>query len=379
MKNEVIPYNKPYITSSQSKYLNELISNSLVDSDGFFSKDCQKWINNQTGCLSSLLTPSCTAALEMSAIALKLKPGNEIIMPSYTFSSSASAFVLRGATPVFIDVRKDTLNIDESLIEEAITKNTKAILVVHYAGVACEMDKIIHIAKKYNIPVIEDAAQGIMSSYKGRALGAIGNMGAYSFHSTKNIISGEGGALLINDKNFLDTLEVIREKGTDRSKFLRGEIDKYTWQDVGSSFLPSEITSAFLLSQLENAREITNIRMEIYKNYYNLFEDLESKNIIFRPKVTEDSIHNAHIFYIMLNDSINRGDLIAQLKEKGIYCTSHYVPLHSSPAGIKYCRQNSELEVTNRISEKILRLPLWVGLTSSQQEYIYKNIYDLIN
>jgi len=379
MKNEVIPYNKPYITPDQSKYVDELIGKSLVDSDGSFSKDCQQWISNQTGCLSSLLTPSCTAALEMSAIALRLKSGDEIIMPSYTFSSSASAFVLRGAIPVFIDVRKDTLNIDENLIEDAITSNTKAILVVHYAGVACEMDKIMQIAAKYNIPVIEDAAQAVMSSYKGKALGSIGGMGAYSFHSTKNIISGEGGALLINDKNFLDTVEVIREKGTDRSKFLRGEVDKYTWQDVGSSFLPSEITSAFLLSQLEYANEITNIRLKIYENYFHLFEGLESKNIIHRPKITKDSSHNAHIFYIMLNDSVNRGELIAQLKEKGIYCTSHYVPLHSSPAGIKYCRQNSELKVTNRISEKILRLPLWVGLNSSQQQYVYENIYDLVN
>jgi dTDP-4-amino-4,6-dideoxygalactose transaminase len=379
MKSELIPYNKPFIAPNQSKYLNELISHSLVDSDGHFSKDCQKWINNQTGCLSSLLTPSCTAALEMSAIALNLKVDDEIIMPSYTFSSSASAFVLRGAKPVFIDVRKDTLNIDETLIEDAITKNTKAILVVHYAGVACEMDKIIHIAKKYNIPVIEDAAQGVMSSYKGNSLGSIGNMGAYSFHSTKNIISGEGGALLINDKNFLDSIEIIREKGTDRSKFLRGEVDKYTWQDVGSSFLPSEITSAFLLSQLEYAKEITNQRLEIYKKYYNLFEDLESKGVVYRPKVTQDSIHNAHIFYIILNNSVDREKLILQLKKKGIYCTSHYVPLHSSPAGIKYCRQNSELVVTNRISEKILRLPLWVGLTSSQQQYVHESIHDLIN
>jgi len=310
----------------------------------------------------ALLTHSCTAALEMAAILADIQPGDEVIMTSYTFVSTANAFVLRGGVPVFVDIRPDTLNIDETLIEAAITSRTKAIVPVHYAGVACEMDTIMDIAQRHNLLVIEDAAQGIMSTYKGKPLGSIGHLGAYSFHETKNIISGEGGALLVNDERFVERAEMIREKGTNRGQFFRGQVDKYTWVDVGSSYLPGEVIAAFLWAQMEEAEQITRKRLAIWHQYHEAFESLEASGMVRRPVIPEDCIQNAHMYYLLLDSLDKRTAFINHLKVKGINSVFHYVPLHSAPAGLKYGRIHGDLSITNQLSERLVRMPLWVGL-----------------
>lgn len=370
-----IPFNKPYHVVNELIYIQQAYQNSHLSGDGMFTKQCHTVIEELTGTNKALLTHSCTAALEMAAILLDIKPGDEIIMPSYTFVSTANAFVLRGGVPVFVDIRADTLNLDENLIEEAITPRTKAIVPVHYAGVACEMDKIMAIAKQYNLYVVEDAAQGVMAKYKNRALGSIGDLGTYSFHETKNIISGEGGALLVNRNDFVARAEIIREKGTDRSQFFRGAVDKYTWQDVGSSFLPSEIIAAFLFAQLEVAEQLTQQRLALWQHYHNLLETLESRQVLRRPIIPDYCQHNAHMYYILLAPEIDRQMILDCFKEVEIGAVFHYVPLHLSPAGQRFSRAHGSLSITNQQSEVLVRLPLWIGMTASQQE----KIVDLLN
>jgi len=365
-----IPFNKPYLTGNEIKYIQKSHEVGNLSGDGFFTKASSQWLENNTQTIKALLTHSCTAGLEMAALLADIQPGDEVIMPSYTFVSTANAFVLRGGVPVFVDVRPDTQNIDETLIEAAITNKTKAIVPVHYAGVACEMDAIVQIAKKYNLLVIEDAAQGVMSSYKGRALGSIGHMGTFSFHETKNIISGEGGAILINDDEFALRAEIIREKGTNRSQFYRGQVDKYTWQDIGSSYLPGEDVAAFLLAQLEQAEDITKKRMAIWERYHQALEHLALEGLIKRPFIPEGCKHNAHMYYVVLNSLAERTELIGKFKAQNIHPVFHYVPLHSAPAGIKYGRVSGEMKNTNAISDRILRLPLWIGVEEHQSRII---------
>lgn len=359
----MINFNIPPYTGKEQKYIKEAIKdNKKLSGDGPFTKKCNSWIEDKFSTKKALLTTSCTHSLEMSAILINIKPGEEVIMPSYTFVSTASAFVLRGAKIVFVDIRPDTMNIDENLIEKAITKKTKAIVPVHYAGVSCEMDKIMKIAKKYNLFVIEDAAQGVMSTYKNKSLGSIGDIGCFSFHETKNYTMGEGGAILINNKDFIERTEIIREKGTNRSKFFRGQVDKYTWVDMGSSFLPNELTAAFLYAQLEKAEEITNSRLKIWNQYHINLKTLEEKSILKCPHVPNNCTHNAHMYYVLLSDKENFIEFIKAMKEVDICCVSHYVPLHSSPAGTKFGRTNGNLDNTNEICKKLVRLPLWTGI-----------------
>ncbi|MBX3017653.1 MAG: dTDP-4-amino-4,6-dideoxygalactose transaminase [Bdellovibrionaceae bacterium] len=358
-----LSFNWPHMTGKELEYIAKCHANGKLAGDGPFTKSCHRWLTEKTGASSALLTHSCTAALEMSALLLELQPGDEVIMPSYTFVSTANAFVLRGAVPRFIDIREDTLNIDERLIESAISEKTRAIVPVHYAGVACEMDEIINLARTYKIPVVEDAAQGVMSTYKGRALGAIGDFGAYSFHETKNVISGEGGAILVNNREYIQTAEIIREKGTDRSRFFRGEVDKYTWQTVGSSFLPGELIAAFLWAQLEDAEKITELRMQVWEEYHKCLEALESAEYLRRPTIPRHCGHNAHMYYVILDRGIDRQRILAKLKESGVSAVFHYVPLHSSPGGKKYGKTGGSLNITDDLSERILRLPLWVGMS----------------
>ena len=367
---KTIAFNKPYMTGKELFYIAEAHFNSKLAGDGPFTKKCHEWLENKTSSKKALLTHSCTAALEMAAILADIQPGDEVIMPSYTFVSTANAFVLRGGIPVFVDIRPDTLNIDETLIEAAITSQTKAIVPVHYAGVACEMDTIMDIALRHDLLVIEDAAQGIMSTYKGRPLGSIGHLGAYSFHETKNIISGEGGALLINDERFAERAEIIREKGTNRSQFFRGQVDKYTWIDMGSSYLPGEIIAAFLWAQMEEAETITQRRLAIWNAYHEAFEDLEVHDLLRRPLITDYCLHNAHMYYLLLNSLDERSAFIDNLKEKRINSVFHYVPLHSSPYGMKVGRTVGDMSNTNRTSECLVRLPLWPGLEEYQNNVI---------
>lgn len=369
MKNTTnrIPFNWPYMTGKELYYIAEAHFNGILAGDGPFTKRCHEWLESRTGCAKGLLTHSCTAALEMAALLLDIRPGEEVIMPSYTFVSTANAFVLRGGVPVFVDIREDTLNINEELIESAITPRTRAIVPVHYAGVACEMDAIISIARRYELKVVEDAAQGMKSTYKGRALGSIGDLGAYSFHETKNVISGEGGALLVNNPHLSLRAEIIREKGTDRSRFFRGEVDKYTWQEVGSSFLPGELIAAFLWAQLEEADRITRERLIIWHRYHDLLKPLEAKGILRRPIIPDDCEHNAHMYYVLLASEIDREKVLNKFKSNNIGAVFHYVPLHSSPAGHRYGRAHGELILTNKQSERLIRLPLWMGISSEQQ------------
>ena len=374
----IIQFNRPFMTGKELYYIAEAKFGNKLAGDGPFTKRCHEWLEFKSGCEKALLTHSCTAALEMAALLLDLQPGDEVIMPSYTFVSTANAFVLRGGIPVFVDIREDTLNIDERLIEAAITPRTRAIVPVHYAGVACEMDAIMKLAKKYGLKVVEDAAQGVMASYKGRALGSIGDLGAYSFHETKNVISGEGGALLVNNSEFALRSEIIREKGTNRTSFFRGEVDKYTWQEVGSSFLPGELIASFLWAQLEEAQSITNQRLEIWQQYHILIEPLERKGILRRPIVPVECQHNAHMYYILLAPDVDRQQVLYELKKNDIYSLFHYVPLHSSPGGKRYGRTNGELEVTTSLSERLVRLPLWVGLSSKQQNYIVNILSNIL-
>ncbi len=366
----MIPFNRPFLTGNEVSYIAEAHKLGHLSGDGSFTKRCNAWLEQRTGAKKALLTHSCTAALEMAAMLANMVAGDEVIMPSYTFVSTANAFALRGAVPVFVDVDGATLNLDASKIEAAITAKTRAICVVHYAGVSCDMDAIMALAAKHNLLVIEDAAQGIMSSYKGRPLGSIGHMAALSFHETKNIISGEGGALLINDPSLIERAEIIREKGTNRSLFFRGQVDKYTWCDIGSSFLPGEITAAFLWAQMEQADDITKRRMAIWQRYHDAFAGLSAKGSITRPHVPEGSAHNAHMYYLLLENLDVRTAFIAHLKAAGVQCVFHYIPLHSAPAGEKYSRAHGDLTLTNNLSERLVRLPLWIGLEPDQQKVI---------
>ncbi|KAB1113796.1 dTDP-4-amino-4,6-dideoxygalactose transaminase [Neorhizobium galegae] len=375
---ERIEFNRPFMTGKELYYIAEAKFGNMLAGDGPFTKRCHEWLKDKSGCVKPLLTHSCTAALEMAALLLDIEPGDEIIMPSYTFVSTANAFVLRGGIPVFVDIREDTLNLDERLIESAITSRTRAIVPVHYAGVACEMDTIMSIAKRHGLKVVEDAAQGVMAAYKGRALGSIGDLGAYSFHETKNVISGEGGALLVNDPALATRAEIIREKGTDRGRFFRGEVDKYTWQEVGSSFLPGELIAAFLFAQLEEAESITNHRLGIWQHYHTLLEPLEAKGLLRRPIVPEECQHNAHMYYVLLAPKIDRQKVLGELKRSDIFSVFHYVPLHSSPAGKRYGRTQGDLQVTNIQSERLVRLPLWIDLSAEQQEHVVRVLKDAI-
>lgn len=370
MSNEKILFNRPYMTGKELYYIAEAKFGNILAGDGPFTKRCHTWLEQRTGSDKALLTHSCTAALEMAALLLDIKPGDEVIMPSYTFVSTANAFVLRGAVPVFVDVREDTLNLDECLIEAAITPRTKAIVPVHYAGVACEMDSIMDIARRHGLAVIEDAAQGVMAAYKGRALGSMGDLGAYSFHETKNVISGEGGSLLVNNPKFVQRAEIIREKGTDRSRFFRGEVDKYTWQEVGSSFLPGELIAAFLWAQFEEAKGITQQRLVCWQRYHKLLAPLENQGLLRRPIVPADCSHNAHMYYILLASNIERQTVLDALKANNIGAVFHYVPLHSSPCGSRYGRVHGELTVTDSIAARLIRLPLWIGLSEEQQDKV---------
>ena len=365
-----IPFNRPYMTGREIEYMALAHAKGHLSGDGEFTKRCQRWLEQRLTVGKALLTHSCTAALEMAAILADIKPGDEVIMPSYTFVSTANAFVLRGGVPVFVDIRADTINIDEALIESAITPRTRAIAVVHYAGVGCDMDTVMRVANRHGLLVIEDAAQGVMAKYKGKALGSIGHLAAVSFHETKNIISGEGGALLINDPRFAERAEVIREKGTNRSQFFRGEVDKYTWVDVGSSFLPSELIAAFLAAQMEHADEITQRRLALWDRYHAALESLEDRALLRRPAMARDCRHNAHMYYILLENEDTRTRLVAGLKRDGIHAVFHYVPLHSSPFGREHARAHGTFDNTDAVAARLLRLPLWLGLESEQQRVI---------
>jgi len=368
MTRSAIPFNRPTMTGRELAYIAEAHANGHLSGDGPFTRRCQAWLEQTIGTGKALLTHSCTAALEMAALLMELAPGDEVIMPSYTFVSTANAFVLRGAVPVFVDIRPDTLNLDENLIEAAITPRTRAICVVHYAGVGCEMEAIGAIATRHRLIVIEDAAQAILSTYKGKSLGSLGELGAMSFHETKNIISGEGGALLVNDPGFAERAEIIREKGTNRSQFFRGQVDKYTWVDVGSSYLPGEIVAAFLAAQMEDARRITEERLAIWDRYHAAFAALEMRDQVRRPIVPAHCLHNAHMYYLLLRDVDTRSRFIATLKAADIHPVFHYVPLHSAPAGRRYGRASGKMPVTDRASDCLVRLPLW--LPDMQQDRV---------
>ena len=367
---EKIRFNVPPFTGREYEHVRQAVENQKICGDGEFTKKASHWFEEKTGTAKCLMTTSCTHATELAAILADIKPGDEIIMPSYTFVSTANAFVLRGGVPVFVDIRPDTMNIDEKQIEAAITEKTKAIVPVHYAGVACEMDTIMDIAKRHNLLVIEDAAQGVMASYKGKALGSIGDYGCYSFHETKNYSMGEGGALLIRDREHVERAEIIREKGTDRSKYFRGQVDKYRWQEFGSSYLPSELNVAYLYAQLEMADQINEARLARWNEYYKLLTPLAQAGRIELPVVPEGCVHNAHMFYIKTADEHERQELINYLKERDILAVYHYVPLHSAPAGIKYGRFNGEDVYTTKESERLLRLPMYYGLTAEEAAFV---------
>lgn len=365
-----IPFNKPYMTGKELWYIAQAHAAGHLAGDGAYTKKCNEWLEQRTGALKALLTHSCTAALEMAAILADIRPGDEVIMPSYTFVSTANAFVLRGAVPVFVDIRPDTLNIDETLIEAAITARTKAIVPVHYAGVGCEMDTIMDIAMRHDLLVIEDAAQGIMSSYNGRPLGSIGHMAAFSFHETKNIISGEGGALLINDPRFVERAEIIREKGTNRSQFFRGRVDKYTWVDIGSSYLPGEIIAAFLWAQMEEADSITKRRLGLWHLYHSGLSALETAGFVRRPIIPAVCRHNAHMYYLLLENLDARTRFINALMDDDIGAVFHYVPLHRAPYGLGAGKTVAPLTHTDDLSDRLVRLPLWLGLESDMERVV---------
>lgn len=366
----MIPFNKPYMTGRELSLIAQAHANGHLSGDGAFTRQCNDWLESNTHSAKALLTHSCTAALEMAALLSRLSPGDEVIMPSFTFVSTANAFVLRGAVPVFVDIRPDTLNLDERLVEAAITARTKAICVVHYAGVSCEMDEIMALARRHGLIVIEDAAQGIMSTYRGRPLGAIGDYGALSFHETKNIISGEGGALLCRDPEDGERAEIVREKGTNRSRFFRGQVDKYTWVDIGSSFLPGEVTAAFLRAQMDEAETITSRRLAIWGRYHAWAAPYEAAGRLRRPVVPAHCEHNAHMYYLLLPSTDLRTQFIARMKSLGVSTVFHYIPLHSAPAGQRYARAHGALDVTDRVSDTLVRLPLWVGLEEQLEEVL---------
>ncbi len=370
----MIKFNVPPYTGREIEYIRQTVENQKICGDGEFTKKCNEWIEEKTGTAKCLLTTSCTHATELTALLADIKEGDEVIMPSYTFVSTADAFVLRGAKAVFVDVRPDTMNIDEKLIEDAITERTKAIVPVHYAGVACEMDTIMDIAKRHNLLVIEDAAQGIMASYKGKALGAIGDMGCFSFHETKNFSMGEGGALLLQDEKYIEDAEIFREKGTDRSKYFRGQVDKYRWMNYGSSYLPSDMNAAYLWAQLEMAEEITNARLARWHQYDELLQPLKERGILELPTIPEGCVHNAHMYYAKAKDLQERTALIDFLKENGILSVFHYVPLHSAPAGIKFGRFHGEDKYTTKESERLFRLPMFYSLKEEEVDYIVSKV-----
>jgi dTDP-4-amino-4,6-dideoxygalactose transaminase len=372
----MINFNEPPYVGKELEYIKKAIENRKICGDGPFTKDCSEWLKKKTLTKKALLTTSCTHALEMAAILADVKDGDEIIMPSYTFVSTADAFVVRGAKIVFVDIRPDTMNIDENLIEAAITEKTKAIVPVHYAGVSCEMDKILEIARKYKLFVVEDAAQGMMAEYKGKALGTLGDFGCYSFHETKNYSMGEGGALLIKDDKFCERAEIIREKGTDRSKFFRGQVDKYTWVDLGSSYLPSELNAAYLYAQLEEADNININRLNTWNTYYRGLKELEDEGKIELPYIPEDCVHNGHMFYLKVHDMDVRNELIKFLKDNGILSVFHYIPLHSAPMGLKIGRFVGEDKYTTKESQRLLRLPLFYGIKGEDVKYVIEKIYE---
>lgn len=371
----MISFNIPPFIGDELEYISKAIKNHKISGDGEFTKKCNAWLENKFHAQKVLLTTSGTSALNMAMILCKFQKGDEVILPSYTFSSTATSILVGGATPVFVDIRPDTMNIDENKIEAAITPKTKAIAVVHYAGVACEMDKIMEIARRYNLKVIEDAAQGVMSTYKGKALGTIGDFGCYSFHETKNYSMGEGGALVINNPEYNERAEILREKGTNRSKFFRGQIDKYTWVDVGDSYLPSELNAAYLWAQLQKADEINENRLSTWKKYYGTFKDLPCEI----PSVPAECKHNGHMFYIKLKNLEERTKFIDYMKSNGVACVFHYVPLHSAPAGKKYCRFHGEDISTTKESERLARLPMYYGLTEENLNFILETAKNFFN
>jgi dTDP-4-amino-4,6-dideoxygalactose transaminase len=366
----MIPFNRPFVTGSEITYIQEAISNAHLSGNGHFTKLCHGWLEQRLGCARALLTHSCTAALEMAALLTGVGPGDEVVMPSFTFVSTANAFALRGATPVFVDVHPDTLDIDERRIETAITERTRAIVPVHYAGVACEMSEIRRIAEHHGLRVIEDAAQGLMASWNGRPLGSFGHASAISFHETKNVIAGEGGALIVNEASWVDRAEILWEKGTNRSLFARGQVDKYTWIDLGSSFLPSEINAAFLWAQLERAEAITARRLEIWGEYHTRLEPLERAGVLRRPVMNPWARGNAHMYYVLVNDGSRRKAFLQQLNDQGVNAVSHYVPLHLSPAGRRFGRTSGSLAVTEDVAERLVRLPLWPAMTPDDISFV---------
>lgn len=370
-----IPFNKPPRTGSEDRFVLESLDNVKISGDGVFTRRCEGWFQEKLGVKRTLMTPSCTAALEMSAILMNIKPGDEVIMPSYTFVSTANAFALRGAKIIFVDIRPDTMNIDETKIEDAISSRTRAIVVVHYAGVGCEMEKIIDIAKKRGLTVIEDAAQAVGATYKGKALGTFGALGTFSFHETKNLTSGgEGGLLVVNDPNFVDKAEIIREKGTNRSLFFKGFVDKYTWVDIGSSYLASDLQAAYLWGQLQDEQLILDTRMASWQRYDKMLTNLFKKGDLEHPTIPESCQHNAHMFYVKTNDLKARDELIEHLKNKSICAVFHYVPLHSSPAGMQFGSFSGNDEFTTNESNRLVRLPLWYGMHESEQQTVVDEI-----
>lgn len=371
---DYIPFNRPFIVGKELFYISQAVLGGHLAGDGRFTKLCNAWMEQKFNAKKVLLTNSCTAAMEICAIVANIQPGDEVIMPSYSFVSTANAFVLRGARIRFVDIREDTLNLDENLIEAAVTDKTKVIVPMHYAGVACEMDTILEIARQYDLLVIEDAAQGVNATYKGRYLGTLGDLGAYSFHETKNFISGEGGALVINDERFVERAEIVREKGTDRSKFFRGEVDKYSWVDIGSSYLPSEMIAAFLYAQLEEAEAITRKRWIIHNYYAEQFASLENRGLVRLPSAPSECDHNAHMFYLILPSGEIRDGLIRHLKQHNITAVFHYIPLHSSPMGLKMGYRKGDLPITEDLSSRLVRLPCYFELTYNNQDRIIETV-----
>ncbi len=372
----MIPFNVPPSVGTEEQYIHEAIMSHKICGDGQFTKKCSEWMEKRFSAKRVMLTTSGSTALDMAALLCDLKPGDEVILPSFTFSSTANSFVLTGAKLVFVDIRPDTMNIDETKIESAITEKTKVICAVHYAGVSCEMDAIMEIARKYNLKVVEDAAQGVMSTYKGKALGTIGDFGCFSFHETKNYSMGEGGAIVINDECYIEKAEILREKGTDRSKFWRGQVDKYTWVDYGDSYLPSELNAAYLWAQLEKADEINEDRLASWQRYYDGLKQLANAGKVGLPTVPEVCSHNAHMFYIKLHDLEERTEFIAFMKVRGVGCVFHYIPLHSAPAGMKYGRFHGLDEYTTNESDCLVRLPMYYGLTKQDIDYILSAIHE---
>jgi dTDP-4-amino-4,6-dideoxygalactose transaminase len=357
-----IPFNRPYTTGREVDYIREAVNRNHLSSDGQFSRRCEEWLQQTVGCGRALLTHSCTAALEMAALLAGIAPGDEVVMPSFTFVSTANAFVLRGGVPVFVDINPETLNIDHQLIEAAVTPRTRAVVPVHYAGVGCEMEPIVAIAREHGLLVIEDAAQGLGATYRGIPLGRLGDLAATSFHETKNVMAGEGGALLLNDPAYAARAEIIREKGTDRRRFFRGEVDKYTWVDVGSSYAPSELMAAFLWAQMQEAERIRRARLQVWGWYYEAFSDAESRGSLTRPRIPESCEHNAHMFYVLVNDGTTRVKVLAALNDNGVNAVFHYVPLHSSAAGRRFGRTAGELRHTDTVASRLIRLPMWIGM-----------------